>query len=224
MKTKLFTFLFLLSVLFGCSTGATNSGGAAKTSWQKQQVTTFDQEGKPEQTTTTEKVNMDGRQPDDPSSPTEFTSNIGENTFKVELPATIKQMPFTPVENSMGMVIIIAGVGILAGGAVAAFLSIKAGLIISGLSAATLAVVAVISEAKPYLAILLVGGAAVVLVFGVFALRSWWMDKKSLNQTESAIEEIKKDPETWEKVKNKLKEFQDEDVKEKIKNKRKRRP
>lgn len=210
------TLLVILVMLFvGC--GTVPKGGDFTV--ENKTVRT---ENKPDGTTiiTEETITATGGQPDNPNQPTELTFKDNHKQLDIKLPSVNTIKPPTPTQEGMKWVAIGAGAGILAGGVVAIFFGLPYGLTISGFSAATLVAVAAISSSAQYIGIAITGGVICLIIFGLIVLYRWWQDRKELNQTSKGIEEAKKDPELWGKLKNILEQTQDENVKKRIKNRK----
>lgn len=186
---------------------------------------------KPFTTTITEKTTITKlQQPDNPEHKSTIkidtkTGKIDVNLTDSEVPKAPKPIePPTPVAVGLGKVVIIAGV-IAALGGVLAFWNKWAGGFLVGGALLTLGYAAVMDKAAGPIGIIVAVGVGAAMILGMAFLYHWYkskivdadMNKKALDQTVAAIDETKKDPQTWSVLKQHLKATQDEDVKSHIK-------
>lgn len=120
-------------------------------------------------------------------------------------------------EVSLGKLVIIGGIAIVAGGVLAAFFNLTWGIVL-GASGALVVFLSVMMQESLWMMPYLFAGAAIGLsIYGWVVYKNWKTDKKSLVQTTVALSKVKKEkPSAWSEISPKLKELQDSDVKANI--------
>jgi hypothetical protein len=194
-----------------------NKGGNTRTVFTKETIS-VGQDGT--SVKSIEKLDVTTKQPSNPEKESTTVIDLNKGTVHQNIPGskTIELPSQTSI--NLGRIAFLGGLVILGGGVLAAFFSLKTGIVVGITGVILIGTSVAMDAAKDYLGLLLGTSAVCGIIYGFIMLYKWNKDSKALEQTKKAINNTKKDPVVWNKLKEELEKEQDSDVKKKIKAKK----